>query len=65
MLIPDLRPENLEAVRQATALLVEGFSEHHPNAWPDMDAALDEVVESFGPNCISRVAVYDRDVVLG
>ena len=65
MRIIDLRPENRESVEQVAALLVEGFKEHHPIAWPDMKAALDEVAESFGPNRISRVAVDDRGVVLG
>jgi len=44
---------------------VEGFKEHWPNAWPDMDAALKEVRESFEPDRISRVAVDERGAVLG
>ena len=65
MRIIDLRAEDSEAVGQAAALLIEGFKEHHPSAWPDMDAALDEVAESFEPDRISRVAVDDSGVVLG
>ena len=65
MQIIDLRPENREAIQQIAALLVEAFKEHHPNAWPDMESALEEVQESFGENRISRVAVDEDGVVLG
>jgi aminoglycoside 6'-N-acetyltransferase I len=65
MRIIDLRAEDSEAVEQVANLLIGGFKEHHPNAWPDMKAALDEVAESFEPNRISRVAVDDSGVVLG
>ena len=65
MRIIDLSPENREAVEQVANLLIEGFKEHHPSAWPDMKAALDEVAESFKPNRISRVAIDDGGVVLG
>lgn len=46
-------------------MLVEGFRDHWPNAWPDMDAALEEVQESFAPGRISRIAVDDDGTVLG
>jgi aminoglycoside 6'-N-acetyltransferase I len=64
MRIIDLSRENEEAVRQTAVLLVEGFKGPMP-AWPDMDAALEEVDESLGPGRISRVAVDDRGTVLG
>jgi hypothetical protein len=47
MQIIDLCPDNLEAIQQAAALLVEGFQEHWSNAWPNLDTALEEVQESF------------------
>jgi len=65
MRITDLRPDNEEAIRQAATLLVKSFEEHWPNAWPDMDAALKEVQESFGAGRISRVAVDESGAVLG
>ncbi|MEW6231765.1 MAG: GNAT family N-acetyltransferase [Chloroflexota bacterium] len=65
MRIIDLYPDDQEAIWQVASLLVEGFKEHWPNAWPDMDAALKEVRESFGPDRISRVAVDERGAVLG
>jgi aminoglycoside 6'-N-acetyltransferase I len=63
--IVDLDPGNEEPVRQAAALLVEGFKEHWPGAWPNMDAALEEVRESFGERRISRAAVDESGTVLG
>jgi len=65
MRIIDLLADDSESVEQVAALLIEGFKEHHPSAWPDMKAALDEVAESFAPGRISRVAVDGSGVVLG
>jgi aminoglycoside 6'-N-acetyltransferase I len=65
MQIIDLHPGNQEAIRQAANLLVEGFKEHWPNAWPNMEAALAEVRESLQPHRISRIAVDDDGMVLG
>ena len=65
MQIIDLNPDNKEAINQAAALLIENFKEHAPNAWPDMESALEEVQESFGSGRISRVAVDESGTVLG
>ena len=65
MRIVDLRPDDVTAVRQAAALLVESFAEHWPDAWPDLDAALREVHESFAEDRLSRVALDDHGAVLG
>ena len=65
MQIIDLCPDNLEAIQQAAALLVEGFQDHWSNAWPNLDNALEEVQESFGTDRISRIAVDDAAAVLG
>ncbi|MEO5952157.1 MAG: GNAT family N-acetyltransferase [Chloroflexia bacterium] len=46
-------------------MLVESFSEHWPDAWPDMASALEEVRESFRDDRISRVAFDATGVVLG
>lgn len=51
-------------MRQAAALLVEGFREHWPDAWPDMESALDEVRRLVEPENICRVAL-DGDEVIG
>lgn len=46
-----------EALVQAVAaLLVEGFREQSPEAWPDLASALDEVRESLGEGRLSLVA---------
>ena len=63
--IADLDPGDEEAVRQAAVLLVEGFGNDWPDAWPDMDAALKEVRECCGEDRIIRVAVDEDGDVLG
>jgi aminoglycoside 6'-N-acetyltransferase I len=63
--IVDLDPGNEEAIRQAAALLVEGFKEHWPDAWPNMESALEEVRDSLGEGRISRAAVGEGGEILG
>jgi aminoglycoside 6'-N-acetyltransferase I len=63
--IVDLLPHDQPAVGQTAELLVEGFREHWPDAWPDVESALQEVRESFGEDRISRIAVDDDGAVLG
>ncbi len=65
MRIIDLSPDDDEAIRQTASLLVEGFQEMSPDAWPDIQAALEEVQESLQPDRISRIAVDDGGRVLG
>lgn len=65
MKIIEFLPDNEDAIRQCAALLMEVFAEHHPNAWPDVDSALQEVHESFSEGRISRIAVDDAGLVLG
>ena len=47
--------------QQAAALLVEGFSEHWPDTWPDLDSARLTVRESLSTNRIARAALDDAD----
>jgi aminoglycoside 6'-N-acetyltransferase I len=54
--IVDLRPGDAALVRQVAELLVEGFREHEPEAFPDTGVALAEVRRSFEPARLSRVA---------
>jgi aminoglycoside 6'-N-acetyltransferase I len=63
--IIDLTPDNHTAVNQAADLLVRGFKEHNPNAWPDIKAALAEVRETFQEGHLARIAVDKNDNVLG
>ncbi|UCH43426.1 MAG: GNAT family N-acetyltransferase [Dehalococcoidales bacterium] len=65
MQIIDLLPDNKKAIHQAAALLVRGFREHWPDAWPDMKAAMNEVQESFNAGRINRIATDDNGDVLG
>lgn len=63
MRIVDLKPAHKERIRRVAAMLVEGFRTFAPGAWPDLDAALREVRESFGADRISRVALDSGQVV--
>ena len=65
MRIIDLHPDDQATIQQAATLLVEGFKEHWPDAWPDVDAALQEVRGALGPGRICRVAIDDDGSVLG
>ncbi len=65
MQIVDLNPGDEQIIQQVAAILVEGFKEHWPDAWPDMGSAVEEVRESFGADRISRVAIDDDGTALG
>ena len=65
MRIVDLDPDDEQMIRQAAMLLVDGFREHAPHAWPDLESGLAEVRESLPPDRISRVALDDDGSVLG
>ena len=63
--ITDLRAVDEPKIQQVARLIVEGFKEHWPDAWPDLKSALQEVQESLEPDRISRIAVGDSNLVLG
>jgi len=65
MPIIDLPSSDDNLITQAATLLVEGFRDCAPAAWPDLDSALEEVRESFAADRISRVMVNDERQVLG
>src|SRR5688500_7485669 len=65
MRIIDLRPDNEPAIEAAAGLLVEGFAEHWPGSWPDLQSARDEVWQWLAPEHICRVAVDEHGSVLG
>jgi len=65
MRIVDLVSTNESAIQQVAELLVEGFATNWPDAWPDMESALEEVRESLGTDRISRIAVDEDGTVLG
>ena len=63
--ITDLQPDDLDQREQVAELLVIGFAEHWPSAWPDLRAASEEVEESFEEGRISRVALDQTGRVAG
>lgn len=65
MEIVELVAADTDAVEQAAALLVAGFREQHPDAWPDLPSAREEVGESFGAGRLSLIARDDGGTVLG
>jgi len=65
MHIVDLHTGDESAIRQVAALLVEGFAANWPEAWPDLESAVEEVRESFAAGRISRVALDEDGTVLG
>ena len=54
-----------EAIRQAADLLVQGFGDGWPDAWPTEEDALKEVREALGEDRICRVALGEDGTVLG
>lgn len=63
--IVNLGPDDEALLEQVAALLVAGFGEHWPDAWPDTASALAEVRDSFGEGRVSRVALGADGQVLG
>lgn len=65
MHIVNLLPGEQQIIEQTAQLLYDGFKEHAPDAWPDLEAALEQVNSSFKPGRISRIAIHDDGTVLG
>jgi aminoglycoside 6'-N-acetyltransferase I len=65
MQIVDLSPDDEQLIQQVATLLVDGFREHAPEAWPTLESGLAEVRESLAPERISRVALGGDGTVLG
>ncbi len=63
--IVDLLAEDGDLVAQTAVLLVEGFGEQWPGAWPDMESGLEEVQEAIEPEKIARVAIDGEGRALG
>ena len=58
-------PDDAELIERMAAVLMEGFREMAPEAWPTIDAARDEVRHCVQPPWINRVALGDDGAVLG
>lgn len=63
--ITSLLPDHGQFIQQAAQLLVDAFREHWPDAWPTMEEGLKEVEEMLQEGRICRVAVDERDNLLG
>ena len=63
--IRDLKDVGQIALHQASELLVAGFAEHWPDAWPNPDAARLTVRESLSDDRIARAAVDGAGSLLG
>jgi aminoglycoside 6'-N-acetyltransferase I len=57
--------DNAAITHQAAFLLITAFHEHWPNAWPDMESALEEVHECLEAENICLAAVDNNGRVLG
>lgn len=64
MLIVPLEPQDTERVHQTARLLFNEFRSNWPDAWPNLNTALEEVQSSFNNDRISRVALLDSGLVI-
>jgi aminoglycoside 6'-N-acetyltransferase I len=65
MQIADLRADDAQAIEQVAAILVAAFADHWPAAWPNLAAARVTVLESFGAERVSRVALDEHGAAAG
>ncbi len=63
--INNLSANDKTAIHAAAQLLVDGFREHWPNAWPDLAAALEEVHEALESGKICRAAFDETGTLVG
>jgi aminoglycoside 6'-N-acetyltransferase I len=63
--ITDLDANDDSLVRAVAAMLVSGFRQNAPEAFPDVATALAEVRESFASDRISRVALDNKGDAVG
>jgi aminoglycoside 6'-N-acetyltransferase I len=63
--IQDLSRDDPVVIQQVAMLLVEGFKQHWPDAWPTLEAAIKEVDESLAEGRISRIAINSSGLILG
>lgn len=65
MRVTDLQPDDEAIIQQIAAIMVVGFAENWPGSWPDLEAGLEEVSESFAAGRISVVALDEDESALG
>lgn len=64
-IIGDLDGSDPATIERVATLLMAGFAEPYPDAWPDLPSALSEVRASLDPERISRVARDADGTVVG
>jgi aminoglycoside 6'-N-acetyltransferase I len=65
MKIYDLKPGDEKALHQVAEILVAGFMDHWPNAWPDIESGLEEANKSLESGKISRIASDENGNIVG
>ena len=65
MQITDLQPDDAVAIEQAADMLIAGFRDQAPDAWPDFAAARNEVHKALEPSKVCRVARDADGTLLG
>ena len=65
MKITTLSPTDKPIIQQAAQLLVDAFREHWPDAWPTLDAGMEELHEMLEAERICRVALDENGQLLG
>ncbi|MCG8604622.1 GNAT family N-acetyltransferase [bacterium] len=63
--ITDLQQSGYQIIKQVADILVLGFKESAPDAWPDLISAMKEIQESFSTDRISRVALDANGNAIG
>ncbi len=65
MNIIDLRSAEKAHLTQAAHILVRGFQATAPEAWPDFNAAMEQVEQTMEPHKIGRIAIDQKGRALG
>jgi len=65
MRVTSLHKEDEKHIVQAAKLLVEGFKDNWPEAWPNLESALEEVYQCLNPDRICRIALDEADDLVG
>lgn len=63
--ITDLTADQDLLIRQVAQMLIDGFRQSAPQAFPDLQTAIAEVRESFAADRVSRVAVDEHSSAVG
>ncbi|NOK86042.1 MAG: GNAT family N-acetyltransferase [Chloroflexi bacterium AL-W] len=65
VVIRDMHTLTMDSHEQAAHLLHAGFAEHWPDAWPDVDSAMEEVLSLLEEDCICLAALDEEGEIVG